>query len=454
MEGDQSVSMLVEVCPQFGVICSYRWFLDGIEMNHRDSRFNLDSSANQASLTVCKADSQTQGLIKVLVSNPYGEEVSSAKLTVNSKPKLVASLHARYLLARESELLLKVIATGSPAPEATWFLNDIELSSSKPGLKLETDTAAATYTLTLADVRETDSGQYKCKLSNCFGEQMSFTDVRVVGPPVFTRSLVAEKVLFENDHDVCFDIEYEENPTLTEVKWYLGGFELMPSDKRFKFIKLSPNAHQLTVVTVTEQLAGRLLCRVFNKFGEIDSETKITINSRARVIEIPATDMRVALNRPVTLEVKFTGNPAPQVAWYHNGHEIDSSANESMNIAINMDNKLSTLKIESISEDFNGADLSCRVTNEFGTDASNTKIKVCSKAVFEVELKDKETIAGAVDVELCTVLEESPLDPVVEWFVDDIAISSDDERYLIKSDKINRIYRLLIGRADLGTQGK
>lgn len=347
----------------------------------------------------------------------------------------------------------KVIATGSPTPRARWLRDGTEFTDKSPRIKIETNEVNATYTLTMSELREDDTGLFSCELSNCFGTEVSGSKVMVCGKPKFEKALELEKNLFEHD-TACFDVLLAPNVLMPEIKWTLDDVEIGEYDHRFKGTMTSSYGYRLQAKSqgASEDMCGVLRCTASNKFGQASSVCQVSVRSPAQFKDKLPLSTRVALRKPLVLEVTFKGRPTPSVSWFLNEMEIDNETSQLIKIETDLVSMKSTVSVEAIDEEDNGTEFSCVIKNQFGEESTKTMLKVTSKPVIEKGLEDMEVEQNTTDLELCLVLEDSGAAAKATWFVDDIEIVQDDARYQA-IHATSTVHKLIIKRADIGTAG-
>ncbi|KAI1285841.1 Muscle M-line assembly protein unc-89 [Halotydeus destructor] len=416
-EGDLNVDLKVEVMSQDGVQSKATWYMDDVIINERDSRFTMLNYENFHKLVISKVDESSEGTYKCLIANQYGDCQSVSRIKVNTKPRVISGLKDQ-LLPKGDQLTMKVIASGSPKPEVHWLKDGTAVKGDR--ISRLSDHSSASYSITINEAKLSDSGSYTCEISNCFGKEETSGNICITGEPIFRSSFSDTEATSGNEAE--FKIELEPNAIKPTIK-----------------------CCSLIIKNVQDSNTGSYRCSVSNKFGEIDCSANLTVHSKAQ-FTTKLADIKIPLLRKLTLEVNFSGNPKPEVKWFKDYNEIFGDERT----VIKTEDLLSKLIVDYATEE-DGANYSVRVSNEYGSDSTNSKVDITSKPVLKRTLYDAEIAHDSNDFELCVEVEEQPLVPEVKWFLNQDELTDTDERFEIRIE--NSCYKLILKRANENTAG-
>ncbi|KAI1298726.1 Hemicentin-1 [Halotydeus destructor] len=183
-EGDLNVDLKVEVMRQDGVQSKATRYMDDFIINERDSRSTMLNYKNFHKLVISGVDESSEGTYKCLIANQYDDFQSVSKIKINTKPRVIFGLKD-LLLPKGDQLTMKVIASGNPKPEVHWLKG----SAAGKGDRISrlSDHSSASFSITINEVKSSDSGSYTCEISNSFGKEEFSGNICISREPIFQR---------------------------------------------------------------------------------------------------------------------------------------------------------------------------------------------------------------------------------------------------------------------------
>jgi hypothetical protein len=139
---------------------SYQWRFDGDDI----------VGATASSLVLANVQPTNSGAYCVLVSNAYGQVISSKAVLVVTSPPAILSQPESQVSVVGASVAFSVTASGAPAPGYQWRLNGIDIAG------------GTTNPLVLASVELTDAGAYSVVVSNLAGSVTSAVAKLTVNP--------------------------------------------------------------------------------------------------------------------------------------------------------------------------------------------------------------------------------------------------------------------------------
>ncbi|KAG8223453.1 hypothetical protein J437_LFUL001946, partial [Ladona fulva] len=182
-----------------------------------------------------------------------------------------------------------------------------------------------------------------------------------------------------------------------KVCWYKKGKKIKPT-KAMQIENMEDGTSVLTISEVTPEDAGPILCEGQNRLGMDTTTTEVIVEDHlesksykkpewvSKMEEMKkklqaskstptfireVRDERAKELETVTFECQFSGNPTPDVVWYHENKVVKNTKN----VKIRIKDKKTTLTIYEVTQEHEGAYV-CKATNELGTIASKGNLYV------------------------------------------------------------------------------
>jgi len=254
----------------------------------------------------------------------------------------------------------------------------------------------------------------------------------------------------EVDIELTVELDKESASTSeTKIRWFIDDIEIIEADNRFKMVSESSYIFKLIIRKADEfRTVGRYKCVATNRFGSSETSAKFDVHSPPKFIE-SLTDKEVeSPGNDVTLRVRVTGSPRPDVKWFKDGRQI--YADSRVKLSVEELSSTYSLTIHDVNEN----DLGTYTVEAFNIVGRETSTGVLTggggflKPSFRKGLSDIFVNQDATDVELMVEMNPPKARTEVKWMFNDIEISPDDDRFYFKSDESRGIYRLFIKKAD------
>ncbi len=359
-----------------------------------------------ATLSLSNVQAADAGLYRLLASNdsaPEGVFSDTVTLKVNAIPVFTTQPVSRTVLTG-ANVAFSAEVSGSPAPHLQW------LKGSTP---LDGQTSA---TLTLSNVRPSDSGQYTLRASNeaAVAGVLSDTVTLTVSDPAapsFTTQPVSKTA--NAGASVSFTAAVSGTPA-PALQWYKGDALLE-----------GQTSATLTFAHVQLSDAGDYTLRAANGIGagEVVSDTvTLTVNAlSAPVFSVQPVSQTVVSGGNVSFSAVVSGNPAPALQWYKGDVALEGQTSATLTLA---DVRLSA-----------AGDYTLIATNSSapnGIASSTVSLAVHTLPVF-VTPPASVTVDQGQDVNFTATVSGVPV-PTLQWYKGDVALDGQTSATLSLAD--------------------
>jgi hypothetical protein len=317
----------------------YEWY--------KDSVVSAKKITGQTSATLSLTNIQItdSGNYICVVHNEYGFAQSNpAKLTVTSpnSPPSIITQPKDTTVYQTMPMMMSILATGAGTLSYQWYKVANGQNVELPGQDIPS--------LYVASTQLTDSGLFRCIVTNAYGSTPSNTAKLTVlsGAPAITV----------NPKDTIVVAS-----TLARMRVTATGLGTLT----YAWYKNTVSAGTLVAGQITATLtiaiaqlsdAGNYLCVVTNDYGSDTSlPGKLTVNNGSPIITVQPRDTAVLETKPWSMSVTATGVGTLSYAWYKTGDAAVKGTN-------------STFSISAASTTDNGT-YYCIVTNTFGACTSS-----------------------------------------------------------------------------------
>ncbi|XP_045774491.1 obscurin isoform X8 [Maniola jurtina] len=247
------------------------WTKDGQPLSPNE-RILLTCDGKRVGLEINPLELSDAGVYGVKLVNPLGEDSTEGKINVRKvfqPPRFTQKFtDLQQLPTFDAKFPARV--TGIPAPEITWYKDNVLLKpSDKYSIKRDGDACC----LYVRDLVQEDAGQYKCVAKNKEGEDSCEAVLEVVDkigrkqkvePPTFLKKI--------GDAEVFRGLSAKFTACATgtpepDVEWFRNDEKIFPSD-RIRIEQETTGLLRLTIGGVTPEDVGTYRCRIFNPHGE------------------------------------------------------------------------------------------------------------------------------------------------------------------------------------------
>ncbi|CAF0838305.1 unnamed protein product, partial [Adineta ricciae] len=241
------------------------------------------------------------------------------KITEDYTSEVVVQVPARFLTPLKSvqapestTVVFEAIVEGSPIPTFTWLKDQLPLGESNRFVT-NYDLPSKRVTLTIKNVRESDTGTYTVLASNGPQLQHSSVTIQIVGAPSIDQSSFIPMDVFNK-----LEKPFSQQPYVLVQSGVDQTSYISQPDRFAVFDQIQPNRRPL------------------NDFGGVD-ETSLVNMEKIRLLEIPSSIMKQPYDveeksevptvisplqpveaqegTPVVLTAKITGSPMPNFTW-------------------------------------------------------------------------------------------------------------------------------------------
>ena len=369
------------------------WFKDSKPISEEDNQFKITRAQKTAMLKIESAQLTHTGPYMVKISNKVGDVQSSFKVSVKEliiKPKIVQPLVDIATIEFET-IVLKCGFEAKPAPEITWYFNNVALTKKVIGMLIET--SASESKLILENVIVKRAGNYKCRVKNKAGMTSSACKLDIEVKPIPPALVMDERMEVSESSDITIKCLIEGNP-FPGVKW-LKNEKVLTDMKYYEMYVNSGGVACLGFREVRVSDFGIYQCLAVNAYGEARSNIELIVNRKPVKPEFkkPLANKIVREGQSCTMTCEVTGYPVPEVTCYHDGYELDADSH----VQVVIENEILTLNIEKTELDHAGI-YSVKAMNEVDMISCKAKLTVQAapktKPVFEVPMEHFQVMEG------------------------------------------------------------
>ncbi|XP_065224775.1 uncharacterized protein LOC135848732 isoform X2 [Planococcus citri] len=407
------------------------WYKNGEELN--DSKhFAMTEDGDKYKLEISDLKSIDAGVYSVKLENSIGETSQEAKLIISNVenlrgPKLREGLKKTTVTKRQKGVL-EATFVADPVPEAKWTVDDRDVNAefNVKVKDIELGLKECTYTMTIPSTELSDTGTYKVKVTNKHGSTDSSASLTIVMEPEIDtfRDLVVPPTM-----PCTFEVIVKSTPEAT-VTWYANGKEITEEGQKFKITSEKVDeyrtVHRLSIEDCSLPDEGEYKILAKNKVGSNSQVASLKLYTEKPSFVKLLEDKSVQDGDQLQMKVRINGLPKPDVKWYKNGEEIESS--DHMKIEISTEGQLSTsLTIDHFSEcDVDEYKVTAKnLVGEIETSAKLTMALI--EPSFGETLKRVTEVSDGEPLEISTKVMGSPI-PVVQWFKDGEEIKPENTR--------------------------
>ena len=422
-------------------------------------------------LTIRDAVDSDAGEYRCEASNDYGSAWTEAPVILAAMGQLPKDGEApdfiepvRPVTAKQgTTAVLQGKISGIPEPSVKWYKAGKEIQKSDTRYEIES-ASDGTQKLILKDAKFEDIGEYRCEITNKWGDAFSDATLTVHATgtledgnlglvvPIFTRTL-QETTAKENEH-LEFECEVGGSP-LPQIRWLKDG-QPIESDQRIKQVVDGDGKAKLVIDKARIADAGKYTCEATNDAGKAKTEAPLHVQKadqqelkgdKAPEFTQGLKPVQATEGEPVTLEAKVDGNPPPTVKWYKNGDELKPGDGVTIESSPDGLNKLTIdhAKLEDAGE------YKVEALNELGKAESKAPVTVSSGETplkLKKGLNDQQVPEGS-KVNLGVEVEGKPSS--VKWYKGNNELQESTQTHIEKVT--DEEYKLSIEKAELSDTG-
>ncbi|XP_077559684.1 cell adhesion molecule Dscam1-like isoform X2 [Haemaphysalis longicornis] len=388
---------------------------------------------NRYALRIQAAQSDDSGVYQCHATNERDSAQAHAYVHVKSEPPVLVAHFEDSVVRRDEAVSLRCAATGTPLPQITWSVYDVQVQDSsrvRVGDYVSRDGSVISF-VNITRVRPEDGGAYRCEASNEHGSDAHAARLNVLGPPLVqtmpNRTVVAGRRLL-------LHCPYSGYP-ITKVVWRKEGKSL-PSSKR---VMPYQNGTLVLETVSRKDDEGRYSCTVRNEHG---NEARNHVHLRVLVPpsitpfsfpEKPQLGSRAS----VTCSVP-EGDPPIRLSWLRDGVPVGSSPSPSVGQGVSfghVDDFISTLVFKSLREEHTAV-YTCLAANEAASVNYSAPLVVYAPPRWRLEPADTTVTTGERVILDCQA--DGTPEPRVRW-KKSAGLQSTEFRTVISSSRMQAL---------------
>nr|XP_037276577.1 Down syndrome cell adhesion molecule-like protein Dscam2 [Rhipicephalus microplus] len=273
----------------------------------------------------------------------------------SAEPPVLVSHFEDNVVRRDEPVSLRCAATGTPLPQITWSIYDIQVQDSsrvRVGDYVSRDGSVISF-VNITRVRPEDGGAYRCEASNEHGSDAHSGRLNVLGPPavhtMHNRTVVAgrramlhcpysgfpvTRVIWRKVPPSITPFSFPEKPQLgsrasvtcsvpdgdppIRLSWLRDGVPLDPSPSTGKegvsFGHVDDFISTLVFKSLREEHTAVYTCLAANEAAAVNYSAPLVVYAPPRWRLEPA-DTTVTTGERVILDCQADGTPEPRVRW-------------------------------------------------------------------------------------------------------------------------------------------
>ncbi|XP_070532919.1 hemicentin-1-like [Ptychodera flava] len=396
------------------VSCSARGFPSPDLVWTKDG-FPIDSSdrveiTEENDLRIVNAMAEDSGAYACIATNSAGTDAKHVHMSFIEGPRVVIA--ERYVLVKQrTTATLHCPTVGIPPPVITWYKNGFVVQDT------DRTNVGPDGDLTIADVQDSDAGEYTCIARNDAGTDNGAVALSVGDEPSILQAPLDTRVdISMNVTMPCVSYGFPEPKTT----WYKVNGSLETNSR----VKISEDG-SLFIRNLELEDEGTYVCVVSNKFGKKEFMAYLRITGLLHPL-IALSTPYVNTNRGNTLTLTceiLIGNPPPTISWLKDNVPVDFNL---INFMEQADDGSLVIKDVQLSD---AGVYTCLASNIAGESKFDTKVSVNVPPTIGDSL-DRYTAKQYTSVRLECLVEGKPR-PSVLWEKDDQMISSNDPHFII-----------------------
>uniref|UniRef100_A0A183ILB8 Muscle M-line assembly protein unc-89 n=1 Tax=Soboliphyme baturini TaxID=241478 RepID=A0A183ILB8_9BILA len=330
---------------------------------------NVEYDGRNVTLTIKNVQMQDAGEYVIKLKNSSGEVEHAVRINIEENPDLRKSEPKFQLVienatvTEEDDVRFKVICTGDPEPDVSWFSNGTLLTNSE---KVNIHGEDGIYYLDIKNVSSHFDGEISCAAINRIGECRCTAHLQVVKQncaPTFELEVCDQAVAVGDTAKFQVYIDAKPEPAVT---WTLNGKPANDVPDVEISSKVAAGCYTLEIHNASVEQSGEIVCTASNELGEAASSGRLLVRPgrMAPLFKEKLHDTCVSLGDAVSLQVVIEALPLAHVEWSVNGKYVKDE-DVSRFRKITRENGVYVLEILKVEEDTSG-NVTCTAENSLG----------------------------------------------------------------------------------------
>lgn len=454
---------------------------------------------NVATLVIREVFPEDAGTFTCVAKNAAGFASSSTELTVEnplSDKDSDGTALSRRSLSRESSLadilegipptfskkpraqcvdensnvILECRLVAVPEPDIVWLFNGEEIKPQK-NVKIATESDMHMYcsVLQITTVQRAQEGIYEVVATNREGEARLPIQLKVrTGDKEAPQVLEPlRNLIIREGESVVLSTQIVGNPT-PKITWLKNGEPLQGVGKSDK------DTHTLTLISPNKDQSGEYTVKAVNSVGSVETSATLTVegmytenidriawskyfhpfivstesaggNAEPPFFVERFEEQRIPQNGTIKLPAKVSGNPVPEITWFHNNVPLQPSDR----VKQSYDGENIELTITKANSQSDSGDYKCVASNSIGKASHGARVIVeVEDVVFTKKLKKKVSIQES---QTLTLECETSHYVTTKWYHNGKELTGMDHRVVVQEDKV---HKLIIRNTVLRDAGK
>ncbi|XP_060069782.1 hemicentin-1-like [Ylistrum balloti] len=430
---------LVLNCPAEGnPIPEITWYKDGFILDTSlNPRYDILSGGRQLRIQAVRLSDTA--IYRCEATNKAGEssfEFNTDIFVPSKIPFTNININPKAIV--NSSLTLDCPATGTPAPEITWFKDGREISPELyPSIRIRNNGRQ----LEILNAQVADTGTYRCRAVNPAGQSELVLNVNIQVPAKISTDVDTNpRVVIGEPFTIYCPASGTPAPN---IRWFKNGSPIILSEDR-QDIRVTAGGRELYILSADVEDAGSYTCVATNEAGEAEETFNLEVYVPPMIDDSYDLITKVIRGRTTVLNCPANGIPQPNIEWQKNGRVMIFTDR------VVLLDEGRQLKISNATDSDRGM-YRCIATNRAGRDAADMELVV----LVPPDIDESNTVYTPRVVVNRTVLLECAVSgvptPTVQWFLNDQPVRQTDRISLLGNNKQLQIERAQTSDSDTYT---
>jgi hemicentin len=353
-------------------------------------------------------------------------------------------------IAVDDELIYRLVVDGRPMPTVKFFKDGNEIGPVTMEQSTSPGDTTATIIFRIPQASIADQGEYQASVENPAGiVKTKKVKVTVQQAPSFVQT--PETASASQGKEVTFEAQLSAFP-ISKVTWLLNGKPLTANaDCSLSFDAATQKASLTLRKIDADKHTGTITCQAENPAGKVTHDARLNVLTQPKITQI-LQDENIIQGQDLTLTIKATGYPAPNIQWLFNDKSITVDDQHYQMITSKDDNTYA-LNIKQIQSTDKGI-YKVILNNSEGEISSQSNVNVYVPPVISSLPAKIDGVQGGDIVIACQVSGHPK--PEIMFLKDkkDVTTLEDKSRFQIEYDERSNEVRLRISNLLEDDQGK